>query len=136
MQIKVWNDGDFTWRERFKNKEIVIEPHSFIWMNRDEAVDFAGKFAVPKLDTNRQIVPESQKRIRLEKAHGPHLYEKTQGSGKFVCQADGREFPTQEALDAYVRSNWVGALEDKDSINEPQKRGRGRPPKNAVSEGV
>jgi hypothetical protein len=135
MLVKVWNDGDFTWKEKFKNQEIVIEPHGYIMMDRDEAVDFEGKFFIPKLDANRQILPESQKRIRVEGAYGPHLYEKGV-SKQFVCQADGREFPTKQALDDYVKANWKHA--QTETTTEPENdapRKRGRPPKH-VSEGI
>jgi hypothetical protein len=133
MQCKVWNDSNFTWREKFKNKEIVIEPHSYIMMNRDDAVDFEGKFVVPKLDANRQIVPESQKMIRVEGAYGPHLYEKKPEARRFVCQADGREFASEAELNDYVKANWRTSMSEPDSLDEQAPRKRGRPPKNATS---
>lgn len=136
MQCKVWNDSNFTWREKFKNKEIVIEPHSYIMMNRDDAVDFEGKFVVPKLDANRQIMPESQKMIRVEGAYGPHLYEKQPEAKRFICQADGREFATEKALNEYVKANWRGSMSEPESLDETAPRKRGRPPKNATTEGV
>jgi hypothetical protein len=107
MQCKVWNDSDFTWKEMFKNQEIVIPPHGYIMMNRDDAVDFEGKFSMPRVDTNRQIMPESEKRIRVEGAYGPHLYEKQK-----VVKVEADTVETEDA---------------------PKKRGR--PPKN-VSESV
>lgn len=124
MMVKVWNDNEYTYTEKFKGQTLTIEPKKFISMDENEAHQFLGKMPANILvDANGRQKPESYKRLRIDKS----LATET-AIAKFICNQDGKEFPNQEALDAHIEANYVEKILDEDSKRAfVEKRGRGRP---------
>lgn len=126
--VRVYNDNKFPHREMFRDRQIEIEPGAYVVMDEGEAIQFRGQYTPIKTDGTGRHLPEYFKIIRL----APHsLQEVPKGPEpkKFVCQLDGREFDSQEALDQYVLDNHTDKIEDQEFAKEFVKKGRGRPRK-------
>jgi hypothetical protein len=136
--VKVWNDNDeYDWREKFKNKEIFIKSGGFIEMEIDEAQQFLAKAPpVMKVDSNKQIMRQYQKQLRIGVDRIPN--KKADNAMEwgvvtaetFICHEDGQEFATKAARDAHQKKLRAERGEEEPA---PEKRGRGRPPKNQPS---
>lgn len=106
MQVRVWNDNSYPFKQLFKGEMVAIPPKKFIMMDEEDAVSFKGKYFPPLLDGANNPKPESYKMIRIERTSDANEGE----SGKFVCHADGTAFDTKEELDEYVKANHADKL--------------------------
>lgn len=128
-QVKVWNDNVHTYKEKFREKNIEIPPHSFIWMDEDEAHVFKGTMGfLPKLDADGNKIPEGYKMIRVERV------ETKEAKPVVVthdCNACGHKAESSKALDAHIGQEHADLLSDEGREALVKKRGRGRPAKAA-----
>lgn len=116
--VRVWNDNDYPFRQKFKGEDVAIPAKKFVMMDEEDAISFRGKYSPPILDGAANALPHSYKKIRIEHTSNPDVKE----AGKFVCHADGTEFDSQEALDAYVKENHadkLGKAEKADNADSP-----------------
>lgn len=130
MQIKVWNDNNFEYREQFRDKTIVIKPKSFVMMDFDEAQIFQGTYAGRMKTADGQDDPRGFKMIRLD-VDNSYVPETT--GPVFTCHADGRTFQTQAELDAHEKQYESRIVTD--SVAEAEIKRRGRPPKKREATG-
>lgn len=121
-------DG-LTHKEKYKDEMIEIKAGEYVLMDYEDAVQFRSQYFPMKVDAMNVQLPESYKMIQIE----PHTAEAlVVESKKFVCQMDGREFPSQAELDAYTKQNFGEQVyvdetlekELKQSVVTAPKRGR------------
>lgn len=131
MLVKVVNDNVHPYREKYRGQEIYIPPKGFIKMDANEAHHFLGTMPPNiEVDGNGIQKPTSYKMLHIEDLGSETAVE----TKKFICMADGREFPTQEALDAYVAENHADAMIDKDARDKVVAKRRGRKPKGVTND--
>lgn len=108
-KAKVWNDNDYVHQEVFKGDKIVIEPHSFIEMDWEEAIQFKGQFtglAPIKEEADEfggvgEPDPRFFKKIRVEHVKPEDIFPE---HGTFINPATGKVFTTRQALEADTRA--------------------------------
>ena len=91
--VRVYNDGVATYVERYKNQDIEIPPKGFLVMKKRDAIDFLGTMSQP-LPNGGWV----EKNLSLHEDPAS-IDDPPQ---KYVCNFDGLEFPTQEALDQHL----------------------------------
>ena len=67
MQVQVWNDNIYPYRENFKGQKIEIPPKKYILMDSEEANLFKGTFSPIIPDADGKPTVECYKMIRIEK---------------------------------------------------------------------
>lgn len=112
MLVRVFNDNVHPYTERYRGKTIHIEPKGYVEMDMNEAAHFLGTNpGTAQVDASGIPKPESFKMLRIEKP-GDAKYE-APASKKWICHRDGREFPTQAALEKHVLENYMDDLDDE-----------------------
>ena len=117
MEVRVWNDNVYPYKEVFQDERIEIPPGKFIMMDEKKAIMFKGSFAPMKLNAQKQPMPESFKMIRIESKSVPLKEEMP----KFICQQDGKEFTSQAELDKWIDENHLDKLTDAKVADERRK---------------
>lgn len=127
MIVKVVNDNVYPYREKFRGKEIYIEPKGSVEMDVNEAHLFLGTMpANIELDANNIQKPTSYKMLRIEQVGTPKSKETTK---TYVCMKDGQEFATQAALDKHIEENYADEIIDEEAREKVVAKKRGRPAK-------
>ena len=127
MLVKVVNDNVHPYKERFRDQEIYIQPKGSIEMDINDAHLFLGTMPPNiEVDANGIQKPTSYKMLRIERPGDAKPVETTK---KFICMKDGKEFPTQSALDKHIEDNYAEEILDEDARKEVVARKRGRPAK-------
>jgi hypothetical protein len=131
MQVKVHNDNEYPYVEKFGGNTIRIPPKSFIEMDSNEASQFLGTNpGTAEVDANGIQKPQTYKMLRVERI----LTAKPDPVRKeFKCMMDGATFPSQELLDAYILEFHSDKMIDQEAKAKLQKK-RGRPAKGALSD--
>lgn len=118
-QWRVYNEHTqgLTFRQVFKEKEIIIPAGQFVLMDYEEAVEFKSAYFPMTVDAQGEPDPRSWKMISIK----PHSEESAvpEITKKYVCPVDGREFQTQTELDAYQMANF-SHLNVKDEMLDNQ----------------
>lgn len=120
-QVRVYNDNIYPFKQNFKDEEIHIPAGGFVMMSPADAVIFRGSYSPMMKGANGQPDPKFFKKIRVEEIGAPEPERK-----KYICQFDGKEFQTEEALEAYIDENHIDKIADQEFA---QKRKAGRPKK-------
>ena len=93
-KVKVWNDNDYPHSEVFKGEKITIDPHAFIEMDWEEAIDFKGQFSgLAPIGKDGAPDPRFFKKIRVETPTTPVVQP-----DPLVCHANGQKAATVEEL--------------------------------------
>lgn len=115
--VRVWNDNVFPFKQKFRDKDILIGPKKFIEMEETEAYEFKSAYSPIERDGDGQPKPESYKMIRIEKtdktAHKP-----VANANEFLCQACGFHATNKKDLDAHIDENHLDQLVDKDEADK------------------
>lgn len=122
-QVKVWNDNVHDYKEKFRERDIVIKAKQYVLMDRDEAEIFQGTYNGRMKDHGDQDDPKGFKMIRID-ASGVNAEPPKE---VFVCHKDGKKFDTKAELDAHEKQYADQVVKD-DAIEQEIKR-RGRPKK-------
>lgn len=117
---RVWNDNVHPHVEKFKRKEIRIEPKAFVEMEWEDAIEFRGQFTPIEVDGAGQPKATSFKMIRVEKI--PETFKEPEK--EIACQACGMRQESMAALSEHIRQNHVSAMVDKDAKDELVKKGK------------
>jgi hypothetical protein len=126
MLVKVVNDNVHPYREKFRGKDIYIEPKGAIEMDLNDAHAFLGTMPPNiEVDANGIQKPTSYKQLRIEKAGAP----KAPASKSFVCMKDGKEFGSQAELDRHIEENFADDIVDEEAREKVVAKRRGRKPK-------
>lgn len=67
MLVKVYNENDFSYAEKFDGREIKIAPKGFVVMDDREATKFLGTYAPIKVDGGGNHKREGYKRLAIIK---------------------------------------------------------------------
>lgn len=113
MQVKVWNDNIYDFKEpNFKGHPVVVPAKGFVEMDYEEAIEFQGKFSsMPPEDTQDSELPKYYKMIRIEQPKGGVIQKPIT---EYVCQLTGKKFAT---LDEYKKHIVASAELYADSLN-------------------
>jgi len=115
-------------REMFKGTQIDIPAGQFVEMDYEEAVEFRGQYFPMKFGADEIQLPESYKMIEIVPG-GTAIDANVEPSKSFVCQMDGKSFPTQAALDEYIKTNYSGQQVKDETLDkeiENAKKVRGK----------
>lgn len=118
-KAKVWNDWKEEHVEDFRGEKIVIPSKGHIVMEWPDAVQFRGQYTpIIRDGLGNDVKP---KMIRLEKidASAPEFPSRK----KFVCEADGVSFDSQEELDAYIVANHTENMVDDEAKKKLKAKG-------------
>lgn len=117
--VRVWNDNEFPYREKFKDNEIVIQPRKFIEMELNEAVEFLGSFTPIVRDADGQPDPRSYKKLRIEKTakQVPVVTKPVE----LTCQMCAITFKNQKELDDHIDENHLSDLADEKEADKRRK---------------
>lgn len=130
MLVKVWNDNTYDYKEKFRDRDIVIKAKGFIMMDRDEAEIFQGSYAGMTRTGDGQPDPRGFKMIRLELDPNATATE----TQTYVCHFDGKKFQTQAELDAHEKQYKDKVVVDEVAEQEIKRRGRPRKVQGGVSD--
>lgn len=151
--VKVWNDNKYPHSEKFKGTQLHILPGGYIEMEFEEAMEFKGQFTAPVRGNDDQPDPRFFKMIRVEI---PKNIETR--VDPLMCHADGSRAADQDdyakRLQQYAhlrvedsaaekarfesQQRQIDALQAqiaKMAAAQPEKRGPGRPRKDAEAAG-
>ncbi len=119
MIVQVFNDNVHPYRERFRDQDIYIPAGKSIKMEMGDAHLFLGVMPPHiEVDANEKIKPTSYKMLRI----APLGDEKPEAAVTgFKCMIDGKEFPTQRALDDYIAENHADSIVDEESRDKFKK---------------
>jgi len=122
--IKVQNNNEYDYNEKYKGQMISIKAHSFVEMDYEEAVIFLGK-AVPIIRLKNGLQdPKSYKMLLIsdeDKARARCVMggEKSSDQEKvFVCQACMKEFRTKNGLLKHIKDKHQSQMVDDDARDE------------------
>jgi len=122
--IKVYNNNDHDFQEKYKGQMIVIKAHEYFEMDYEEAVDFIGK-AVPIIRMKNGLPdPRSLKRLKIteeDKAKGRAVAtgDKTSDQEKvFVCMGCSKEFRTKNGLLKHIKDKHQSQMIDEEARDE------------------
>src|SRR4051812_48653121 len=90
-QVKVWNDNDHDYKEKFKDNDVVIKAKSFIEMEYYEAHEFKGTFRGVERDGDNQPMPRSFKMIRIEEPKAGEVDAKIETNVCGACKFRGKD---------------------------------------------
>lgn len=116
---RVWNDNDFEYREKFKDKEIVIPSRKCIEMEHMEAVEFLGVFQPIVRDYDGQPDPKFFKKLRIEKTS--KAVPQVAKAIELVCQACGFTAKNSKELDEHIDANHLDSLADEKEADKRRK---------------
>lgn len=94
MLVKVWNDNDFLYTEKYQGKPLTIEPKSFIEMDEDAAEQFLGQYVMPRKRGDGTDDPAYFKMLRIH----PPLGERQKPASTLMHHATGRVASSEEEL--------------------------------------
>lgn len=127
MQVKVWNDNIYTFKQEWRENMIEIPAKSFVMMEEEDAYNFRGTYYPRKLDAGGTQVPQSYKMIRIEKGqNAPVMAVKT----TIDCPACRQSFNSQMEYDKHAVNDHYAELDDREEAVAAIAKGkRGRPRK-------
>src|SRR3990167_10393458 len=108
MQVRVQNLNSYPYKERFRDRDIVIEPNSDILMDEDEADYLMGTFVFPVKDSQGRPDPKFFKKLKIHPDDLKALRDSNNKSS-MVCHANGQKAVSQEEL-AKILSNFQHML--------------------------
>jgi hypothetical protein len=110
---RVWNLDEKIYTERFREKDIVIEPKRFIVMDPSEAETLLKTYTPIIKDGAEKHLKMKMLKMEVFNAKGQDA-PKTEAP-KHVCPVDGQDFPTQKLYNDHVRENHMDSIVDKES---------------------
>lgn len=118
--VKVWNDNQYPHVEKFKGKEIAIQPGECVEMEWEEAIEFKGQFTPVVVRGDGTHDPRSFKMIRVDR---PDVLP-FQDEGN-VCHANGKRAASHEELAAMVAQFAHLQVKDPDAEKAASQANRG-----------
>lgn len=120
-QVRVYNENKYPYKENFKGEMITIEPGEYVVMDEKKAHMFTGTYAPAKKTPMGDDDPMYFKKLRVEPVD-QSVPEKEET--KFICNADGTEHATKDALEKYERENHLDKLADPKVADEIRKKAK------------
>lgn len=120
MQVRVYNENNYPYRENFKGEWITIEPGAYVVMDDKKAEMFTGTYSPAKKDPMGQPDPTTFKKLRI-KPHDVSVEAKKEPT-KWICNADGTEHATEAELKAWEAEHHLEKLTDQKVADEIRKK--------------
>ena len=122
--VKVWNMNTMPLVEKFKGKEIVIPPQSYIEMEYYEAYEYKAQYKAPILDQDsKPKVPDSYKMVRITEGEQAAPIMKDDKNTCIVCKFQA---PDEKALMSHITAaHATQAVKDEEAekaLLEAQKK--------------
>jgi hypothetical protein len=115
-QVKVWNDGDYEYRETFKDQDIRIPAHGFIEMEYYDAYEFKGTYKSIQRDSDNQPLPHCMKKIRVEEIKPEQVDAKIEANTCVACKF--RAASPKELFDHTVANHSHQVVVDEEAEKE------------------
>ena len=109
---RVWNLDTRVYKENFREKEIVIEPESFIIMDPSDAQSFLKAYTPVIKNSREEHLQPKKLKMELFNDRGGITKKATP---KHVCPVDAQEFATQKLYDDHVKDYHMEQIVDKES---------------------
>jgi hypothetical protein len=113
MQVKVWNDNDYDYKETFKDNEVKIPAKSFIEMEYYDAHEFKGTYKAIQRDGDNQPLPHSYKKIWVEEPPKDSVDAKIESNTCAACKFRGGT--PKELLEHIVANHAHQAVVDEEA---------------------
>src|SRR5689334_10808269 len=94
--VKVRNRNTYPFTQKFKGKEVTIQPNGTVQMEFEDAVEFRGAFSPIKRDKDGNPHPSSYKMIEIE----AETLIKPVTTPQYIHPMTGKRYASQKALDA------------------------------------
>lgn len=122
-EVKVWNHNEYTHKETFKEKVVVIEPHKFVVMDYYDAVQFLGQFFPMRHGKDGVQDPRSYKYLQIDPDDLKRFREQRESKSDdkdqvFVCHRCMKEFLTKNGLLKHIKTRHIDEMADKDARDE------------------
>lgn len=98
MQVAVFNDNIYPYKEKFRDKILEIPAKGHIMMDHDEAKIFLGTFNAPMLDADGNHMPQGYKMLRILGKKLPNL----EPVKKLICHQCNMVFDSQADLETHI----------------------------------
>lgn len=105
MQVKVWNDNIYEYKENFRDSLIVIPSKQFIMMDHDEAQTFRSTFNGFMKDVDGAPDPKGFKKIRIEVPNGGKFLSDKNKINELKCIVCGYLASSKEDLLEHINAN-------------------------------
>lgn len=115
MQVKVWNDNTYPFRQDIAGNVYSIPAKSFVEMDEEEADRLVKAFSPIKVDYDGNALPQSYKMLRIDADDLKRARSKRDNrakSGSYVCQACGYVAANKWELNGHTLELHKGELED------------------------
>jgi hypothetical protein len=126
-KVRVYNDNivknekgeviGYDLREQFKGKDVIIPPGGFVEMGASEAVHFKGQYHPIIKDGMNQQKAESYKIVRIVP-----VGKEEKPKQSFICNQDGTEHVSQDALDKHIAENFADDIQDQEFAQKFKKK--------------
>lgn len=109
MKVRVWNDNEFTHKEKLRDEPVEIPAKRFVLMEEDDAIIFRGQYTPILVDYDGQPMKQSYKMIRIER-----ITDETpvKAAEEHVCMSCGSKHESVSSLEAHIDENHLEQLDD------------------------
>lgn len=144
MQVKVWNDNQYPFKQELRGVKYAIPARQYVEMDEEEANLLLKAYSPVVLGHDDLPLPQTYKMLRIDEEDLKRNRQKEAikgKSGSFLCQACGYIAGSKWELNGHVmelhRDDWEDANEARQEIakEEPKKRGRPRVQKEVSATG-
>lgn len=123
MQVKVWNDNTYPYKELFRDQKIEIPPKSYILMEEGEAHLFKGTFSAPILDGDGNDTPAGYKMIRIEKVASEKPSTQVEELRCIACTyKPANKHDLESHIELHHKDQMVVDEEAEEAIREKRRR--------------
>jgi hypothetical protein len=118
--VRVYNRNVYPYKENFKGEWITIQPNEFVTMDDKKAQMFMGTYAPAKKTPMGEDDPIYFKKLEVVEVDNAPAKEET----RFICNADGTEHATKEALEKWEAEHHLDKLTDVKVADEIRKKAK------------
>lgn len=119
MKVRVWNKNFLPYEEVFQGEKIRIEPNKPYIMDEDKAIAFVRKMGPYKVDAGGTQLPESYKKLVIDRQGMKEENAKAKPKPEFNCHGcDGVTFPTEKELNKHIEKYHSGIQVDENILKE------------------
>lgn len=115
MQVKIWNDNEYPFTQKYQDRVISIQPHKFVMMEHDDAHQLLCMFSPVTMNEDGRPDDKSKKKLRIDTGHNPLPPSELP---KHICHACGFKAGSASALSSHVEELHIEQLADDDARDQ------------------
>jgi hypothetical protein len=124
MQVRVWNKNIHPFKQKFEGEMVEIPAGKYILMDEDHANKFLSTYSPVVVDGGGTPLPESYKKLVIDKVGIKEQVSKMKPSDEFKCLGCGFEAPSEKALSQHINEKHLDDLADPEERKKRQKGNR------------